>query len=312
MSRRAAGPAPPAARRRSPPTGAGKPRGAPRTSVQPPPKRRPPSPSVPRAAGSRSNRSVHTSSSSTRSWPASSTTPGRSRRKPVSTPIASSSRWLVGSSSSRQAGRVVIRVASASRVRCPPERVPTLRVGSSPPRPEPLRRLVGATIGVPGIVGHRAVESLGVRRLADLVPEVEGQALHLRDHPAQGQEGAGQHLGDGLCVRERGLLAEQCEVVRAVDRPGHHGTRRERARNRAQQGGLAAAVLADQADPATGSRDQVDAVEHLPGAEPDVEVDETKRGEDERRHQGAFGTEVGDSPGTRRAAGASLVSARRT
>ena len=49
--------------------------------------------------------------------------------------MASSSRWLVGSSSSRQAGRVVITVAIASRVRCPPDSVPTSRAGSRAPSP---------------------------------------------------------------------------------------------------------------------------------------------------------------------------------
>ena len=46
-----------------------------------------------------------------------------------------SSRWLVGSSRRRQDGRVVITVARASRVRCPPDRVPIRRSASSPPSP---------------------------------------------------------------------------------------------------------------------------------------------------------------------------------
>ena len=71
-SRRGAGRAPPAARRRSPPSaGARRPPGAPRT---PSSRRRTgarPARRCPARDGSRSNRSVHTSSSSTRSWLAS-------------------------------------------------------------------------------------------------------------------------------------------------------------------------------------------------------------------------------------------------
>ena len=147
-------------------------------------------------------------------------------------------------------------------------------------------------------------------RPVGVVAERGGEPLDVSDHPAQRRQRTGQHVADRLVVAERRLLPEHRQVVRPVDRAGHDGPSRQRAGDGPQQGGLAGAVLADQADPSAGLGGQVDAVEHLPGAEPDVEVADTECGDRGRRHGGAFAGAEGDSPGG--AAGASRVSERST
>ena len=181
------------------------------------------------------------------------------------------------------------------------------------PQAEPLGALLGPSVGVPRVVGDRAVERDGVRRLSrpvGVVAELGGESLDVSDHPAQRRQRTGQDVADRLVVAERRLLPEHRQVVRPVDRAGHHGPSRQRAGDGPQQGGLAGAVLADQADPSAGLGGQVDAVEHLPGAEPDVEVADTECGDRGRRHGGAFAGAERDSPGG--AAGASRVSERST
>ena len=103
--------------------------------VNPPPNRLPPSPSTPKWLGSRSTMTAHTRSRNTRSWLATSTTPGRSSRNASRNSIASSSRWLVGSSRITHSGCRATSAASASRVRSPPESSSTSRAGSIAARP---------------------------------------------------------------------------------------------------------------------------------------------------------------------------------
>ncbi len=195
----------------------------------------------------------------------------------VSTPMASSSRWLVGSSSSRHCGRVVITVASASRVRCPPESVPTARAVVERAQAELLGGDLGAPVGVPGVVVDGVLQRRGVRRLALVVVEVGRQLLDAAYGVPQRPQRRREHLADGAVVAERRLLTEQHEVGRRLDGAGHARRLREPAGDGAQQRGLAGAVLADQPDPAPGLGDQVDPGQRGAVTEGDGEVADDDR-----------------------------------
>ena len=104
-----------------------------------------------------------------------------------------------------------------------------------------------------------------------------GELLDAPDGVAQRPQRRRQHLADGAVVAERRLLAEQHQVGRRLDRAGDAGTVRQAARDRAQQGRLAGAVLADQPDPPAGLGDQVDPGQRGAVAERDGDVAERRR-----------------------------------
>ena len=218
-----------------------------------------------------------------RGWPAR-TTPGSSRRKPVSTSIASSSRWLVGSSSSRQDGRVVMIVASASRVRWPPERVPTTR---SAPRSASPSRAAATSARRSASQASCATAASSARPYAASpsgVPTRAGEPLDVGDGRPQRRQGHREHLGDRGGVAERRLLAEQHEVVGGGDRSRDPGPRGQPPGDRPQEGRLADAVLADEADAAARLGEQVD-----PGQDRAVGVGDRQSGDHERREAGGGG-----------------------
>ena len=233
-SPRAAGPAPPAARRRSPPSAAGRRARCSSYAVQPPPNRRPPRPSVPSVRpGSRSNRSVQTSSSSTRSWLASSTTPaGRG-----GTPSAPRSRRRRGGWSARPAAGIrdasSSAVARASRVRWPPDRVPTAgrgrarraRAARPPPRPDGRRpRRRGRPRG-PAPRRTPPAPALGRRRAR------RRAARRRRPSARSGRQRPGEHVADGLPRRRTAAPGRASPgPPGALDRPGHPGPGGQRAR----------------------------------------------------------------------------------
>ena len=138
----------------------------------------------------------------------------------MSTSIASSSRWLVGSSSSRQVGRVVMIVASASRVRWPPDSVPTPPVGIEAVEAEPGGGDRRPPVRVPRVVRERVLQRPLVRRVARRGAHRGGQPLDVGDRGAQRRERHGEDLGDRGAVAERRLLAEQHEVVGRLDGAG--------------------------------------------------------------------------------------------
>ena len=85
------------------------------------------------------------------------------------------------------------------------------------------------------------------------------QALHLPRHRVQRVERLSQHLPDRGPGVEAAVLRQVPEVDRGLDRAG---IRQERARQAGEQGRLAGAVLADEADPVSRGDGEVDAVEH--------------------------------------------------
>ena len=195
-----------------------------------------------------------------RGWPA-----PRRRAGRAGTPRAgrwrSSSRWLVGSSSSRQAGRVVITVASASRVRCPPDERADATREVEGTEPEALGRLGGATVGVPGVVGDGEVERRGVRRLAGLVGQVGREPLDVGDHPCAGATAHGPARPRRRPRRGRAAPGRASPGRRAPPpAPDTTRARGQRARQRTQQGGLAGAVLADEAGATARGDGQVETV----------------------------------------------------
>ena len=153
---------------------------------------------------------------------------------------------------------MVITVAIASRVRCPPDRVPTVARGIERAESQFLGGDLRAAVGVPGIVVDGVLEGRGVRRLARVVVQVAGELLDPSHGVTQRSQGRGQHLADGPVVAERRFLAQQHQVGRRLDGAGHPGRLGQPARDRPQQGRLAGAVLTDQPDPPPRLRDQVD------------------------------------------------------
>ena len=198
------------------------------------------------------------------------------------TSIASSSRWLVGSSSSRQDGRVVMIVASASRVRWPPDRVPTGRSRSSAVQAEPRGRHRGTPVGVPGVVRERLLERLPVRRIA--VRRCRPRAASRSTSATAVRSGARVRARTSAMVarsRNGGSCPRSTRSDGRPDGPGDPCRCGQPPGDRTQQGGLADAVLADQADPATGLGEQVDARQD--GA---VGVGHGQSGHDERSEGG--------------------------
>ena len=167
---------------------------------------------------------------------------------------------------------MVITVAIASRVRWPPDSVPTVAFGVERAESELVGGHLGATVGVPGVVVDRVLESGRVRRLARVVVQLAGELLDASYRLAQRPQGRGEHRADGAVVAERRFLAEQHEVRRRLDRARHAGVLGQPARDGAQQRGLAGAVLADQPDPPPRLGEQVDAAQRGAVPERDGEV----------------------------------------
>ena len=90
-------------------------------------------------------------------------------------------------------------VASASRVRWPPDRVPTRRALVEVSDAQLLGRELGATIRVPGVVDEGELQRCVVgARGSGVVEQVTGQPLHLGDCMPEGAQGRGEHVGDQL------------------------------------------------------------------------------------------------------------------
>ena len=96
----------------------------------------------PERVGSRSTRSVHTSSRKTRSWLATTHDPGQVAQEAGSGTLDGVVVEVVGRLVEQQAraGRVGQSRRSASRVRCPPDSVPDRALGVERAEPEPVRR----------------------------------------------------------------------------------------------------------------------------------------------------------------------------
>ncbi len=165
----------------------------------------------------------------------------------------------MGSSSSRHVGRVVMIVARASRVRWPPDRVPTVRSGSrwsSPSRAAATEARRSAShaswtsasssacsyasspSAVPTPAASRSTSATAVR---------SGSRVIARTSATDGP------------VPERRLLPEQHQVGRCLHGPGDLRTVGEPAGHGPQEGRLADAVLPQQPDPAARLGDEVDA-----------------------------------------------------
>ena len=211
-----------------------------------------------------------------------------------SSAVAWSSRWLVGSSSSTHAGRRITRAASASRLRCPPDIAATGRSRSSSAETEPGGRGLGATVGVPGLVqrgpGQRLVVLLGGRRV------VEAARPAARAGPPRRAAGRAPRRGRRRWWRPRGSPApgRGSPGRRALDGAG---VRRLDAGEQPQQGRLADAVLADEAERLARLGEEVDAVEDDAVAVGDREVAADERGQ--VRHEGHRSEECGQSGGVR-------------
>ena len=160
---------------------------------------------------------MHTSSRNQRSWVTTTSPPAlgaqRLFRWPASQVIASTSRWLVGSSSSRTSQSPVSSPASSTRRRCPPLSVPTgASQGTSASRPRitsrarasPAHTCSGVSPTTASLDRERVVEGVGL-------------AEHAHPHPAADGDPAGVGLQP----------------------PGEHG----------EQGGLAVPVPAHDPDP---------------------------------------------------------------
>ena len=276
-------------------------------AVQPPPKRRPPRRRCRAPSGrGRTGRCRRRRAGPGRGWRAAPRPVGR-----AGTPSARRSRRRRGGWSARRAagsaGRVVISVARASRVRWPTgEGADAARRGrAGPARAARLPR--GSAVGVPRVVGDRAVERGGVRRLAGLVVQVRRERSTSATISRSGASAPARTSATVWVVAERRLLAEQRQVGWVPSTAPVTTARAGRVPATARSSvDLPAAVLADQADPAAGAatRSMACSTCRVPN--------QTSRsvmrsvGRSERRHAGAFGSGRG-SPGG--ASGASRVSA---
>ena len=225
---------------------------------------------------------MHTSSSSTRSWLASSTTPGRSRRNAVSSSMASSSRWLVGSSSSRHAGtgrhqgRQREPGALTSRQRADPHGAGRARRARAAPRPPPRGgrrpRRRGRRRG-PSAAAYAVCPASSASRRAQREP------LDVGHHPAQRREGTRPAPRRWSAPSRNG--GSWPSIATSAGRstvPEYHGARRERAR-RARAGAWTCRSRSRRPGRSAARRDgQVDVVEDLAGAEPDVETGDAEEG----------------------------------
>ena len=252
--------------------------------------------------------SVQTSSRNTRSWLASTTTPGRSRRKRLEQ-LDRLVVEVVGRLVEQQAGRagVVISAASASRVRWPPDRVPRPASRSMRGEPEAVRR--------PARRGGRRPRRRGrprgraPRRTRPARPRSCSVARRARSTRAHGSRSGAQRAASTsptVASSGNGGSWSSSPMSAGRARPRRRRGRCRPAGEQPQQRGLAGAVLADQADAPARLGEQVDAAQDGAVPEPDGEDAERRRGEAQ-----AWGgpSVVVDSPGPEvgSAAGASLV-----
>jgi hypothetical protein len=117
----------------------------------------------------------------------------------------------------------------------------------------------GAAVGVPGVVRDGPGEDPVVLVTGVLSGgHPLGEALQPGDRLVQRAQRVVEEGPDGAGGSGLGLLRQVHDVVGDRHRPG---VRDVAAGEQAQQGGLAGAVLADQADAGPGGGDEVDAVE---------------------------------------------------
>ena len=220
-----------------------------------------------------------------RGWPARRRRAARagSRSAPRS---PSSSRWLVGSSSSRQDGRVVMIVASASRVRWPPERVPTTgrargrRARAAPPPPRHAGRRPRRRARPP----PRARVRTPCRRPG---AHQGARAARRRRRPSAAAPGSSRAPRRRWRCRGTAAPGRAARGRRGGDRSRDPGPRGQPSGDRAQEGRLADAVLADEADAAARLGEQVD-----PGQDRAVGVGDRQSRDHERRETGGGGREA--------------------
>ena len=143
--------------------------------------------------------------------------------------------------------------------------------------PEACCGLRRPSVGVPRVVAQGELEGLLVGPRALDRGDVSGEALDVGHRPAQRCERHGEDLLDRRRAAERRLLAQQHQVVGCGDGAGHPGSGRQPSRDGTQEGRLADAVLADEADAPTGLGDEVHTGQH--GA---VEVGHRQSGDDDR------------------------------
>ena len=192
-------------------------------------------------------------SSSSRSWLTTSSAPRYERRKPISHSLASTSRWLVGSSSTRLSVPPNRMRASSTRRRSPPESAVSGQQGAVGGETETGEDAVHVGLGA---VAARVTEGLlGVREAADRPlarrrPPCRGGASPARSRcgvEAAGREHVGHRdvLGAGAIGAR--ILGQEAERAGDGDRGRSFGA--TLAAERAQQRGLARAVAADESRP---------------------------------------------------------------
>ena len=192
-------------------------------------------------------------------------------------------------------------VARASRVRWPPDSVPTRRPGSRLVQAEPGGRQLGAPVGVPRVVGQRPLQDPVVRR-----GRLRRSGSGRRAPPASRstsatarRSGASVRASTSATEASSGKGGSWPSITRSSGRstvPATVARGGQPAGDGAQQGGLADAVLPDQADAAAGLGEQVDAGQDGAGAV------RRRRGHGRRgagdADMGGPSRECGDSPGT--------------
>lgn len=125
------------------------------------------------------------------------------------------------------------------------------------PDPQAGHDPVDAVVEVPGVVAVRVLDGGVESRCGALVAVRQGQALalHPGSHRAHRCRGVPQHLVDGEVQRIGRLLVVEADGSRGLDGPR---IRPVEPREDPQQGGLARAVLADDAGDLARAHDERD------------------------------------------------------
>ena len=210
-------------------------------------------------------------SSSTRSCETSSTAPGKRASQVSSHSVASRSRWLVGSSSSSRSGAANSAVARATRMRQPPENSSTGRACAASSKPRPAR-MAAARAGAASAPIARRRSWISASRMGGAVSASVSRARR------SGSPCSTVSSSDG--VARGGLLGDGGDAG-AGGEADVSAVQRHFAGDGAQQGGLAGAVAADQADAAALVHREVGTVQDGASAKADGGA-----GDDEDGHGG--------------------------
>ena len=203
---------------------------------------------------------------------------GSGRARISSQSDASRSRWLVGSSSRSRSGLANSAVASATRMRQPPENSCTGRACAASSKPRPAR-MAAARAGAASAPIARRRSWTSARRWAS---EVSASASRARRSGSPCST-----VSSSEALPEGASWATVAMRARVASRMSPE-VEREFAHDRPQEGGFAGAVAPNQADAAAGIHREVGTVEDGAAAEADGGA-----GDDEKRHGGGLIGRVG-------------------